>query len=68
MTSYSKVKTRAQQQEGTPHSDQHLSEAQHMINVSGGDADQEDGFLSCNDEPDHNIGTERYTQPEVTYL
>ena len=68
MTSNSKVKTRAQQQEGTPHSDQHLSEAQHMRKLSGGDADQEDGFLSCNDEPAHDTDTERYTQPEVTYL
>jgi hypothetical protein len=32
------------------------------------DADQEDGFATCNDEPALDIDTERYTQSEVTYL
>ena len=32
------------------------------------DADQEDGFATCNDEPAPDIDNERYTQPEVTYL
>ncbi len=68
MTSTSKVKARAHQQESTPHNEQHLSEAQHMRKLSGGDADQEDGFLSCYDEPASDINTERYTLPEVTYL
>ena len=70
MTSNSKVKTRAQQQEGTPYSDQHTTETQFMRKVSEGenDADQEDGFATCNDELTPDINTERYTHPEVTYL
>jgi hypothetical protein len=65
-----KSKARALQQESTPYSEQQPITVQHANKVSEGenDADQEDGFATCNDELVPDIVNERYTQPEVTYL
>jgi hypothetical protein len=70
MVGNTKTKARAQQHESTPHDEHHISETQHMKKLSEGenDADQEDGFATCNDELVSDIVNERYTHPEVTYL
>jgi hypothetical protein len=70
MSNNIKTKARALQQESTPHNDHPIGETQHIKKLSEGenDADQEDGFATCNDELLPDIVNERYTQPEVTYL